>query len=92
MPTEARLASSPPPTVMVAKPVNKQIVEWQYFTAQTQAVDTVTITPRITGYIDNISFKEGYVVDVGDLLYVIDPRPYQATLDQAKGQLEQALA
>ena len=86
------LQAPPPPTVMVAKPVNKQIVEWQYFTAQTQAVDTVTITPRITGYIDNFSFKEGYVVDVGDLLYVIDPRPYQATLDQAKGQLEQALA
>jgi multidrug efflux pump subunit AcrA (membrane-fusion protein) len=86
------LQAPPPPTVVVAKPVNKQIVEWQYFTAQTQAVDTVTITPRITGYIDNISFKEGYVVDVGDLLYVIDPRPYQATLDQAKGQLEQALA
>src|SRR6201981_2353860 len=82
----------PPPTVIVAKPVNKQVVEWQYFTAQTQAVDTVTITPRVTGYIDNISFKEGDVVDVGDLLYVIDPRPYQATLDQAKGQLEQALA
>jgi multidrug efflux system membrane fusion protein len=86
------LQALPPPTVVVAKPVNKQIVEWQYFTAQTRAVDTVTITPRVTGYIDNISFKEGDVVDVGDLLYVIDPRPYQAALDQAKGQVEQALA
>jgi len=82
----------PPPTVIVAKPVNKQVVEWNYFTAQTQAVDMVTITPRVTGYIDNITFKEGDVVNMGDLLYLIDPRPYQATLDQAKGQFEQALA
>ncbi|HYY31669.1 MAG TPA: efflux RND transporter periplasmic adaptor subunit [Chthoniobacterales bacterium] len=78
----------PPPTVTVAKPVKKEIVEWQYFTAQTQAVDMVSITPRVTGYIDNIPFKEGDIVNVGDLLFLIDPRPYQATLDQAKGQLE----
>ena len=82
----------PPPTVTVAKPIKKEIVEWEYFTAQTQAVDTVSITPRVTGYIDNITFKEGDIVNFGDLLFVIDPRPYQAALDQAKGQLEQALA
>jgi RND family efflux transporter MFP subunit len=82
----------PPPTVTVAKPVKKEIVEWLYFTAQTQAVDTVSISPRVTGYIDNITFKEGDVVDFGDLLFVIDPRPYQAALDQAKAQLEQSQA
>jgi membrane fusion protein, multidrug efflux system len=82
----------PPPTVAVAKPVKKEVTEWKYFTAQTQAVDTITIIPRVTGYIDNIQFKEGDVVNSGDLLYVIDPRPYQAALDQAKGQLEQAIA
>jgi multidrug efflux pump subunit AcrA (membrane-fusion protein) len=75
----------PPPTVLAAKPVRKEIVEWQYFTAQTQAVDTVGIIPRVTGYIDNILFKEGDVVNFGDLLYLIDPRPYQAALDQARG-------
>jgi RND family efflux transporter MFP subunit len=82
----------PPPTVTVAKPVKKEIVEWLYFTAQTQAVDTVAIIPRVTGYIDNITFKEGDIVDFGDLLFIIDPRPYQAALDQAKGQLQQAVA
>jgi RND family efflux transporter MFP subunit len=82
----------PPPTVTVAKPVKREIVEWEFFTAQTRAVDMVTITPRVTGYIDNITFKEGDIVDLGDLLVIIDPRPYQAALDQAKGQLEQALA
>lgn len=73
----------PPPAVLVAKPVKKEIVEWQYFTAQSQAVDTITIIPRVTGYIDNILFKEGDVVNSGDLLYVIDPRPYQAALEHA---------
>jgi RND family efflux transporter MFP subunit len=82
----------PPPTVTVAKPVKKEIIEWQYFTARTQAMDTVSITPRVTGYIDNITFKEGDIVNFGDLLFLIDPRPYQAALDQAKGQFEQALA
>jgi multidrug efflux pump subunit AcrA (membrane-fusion protein) len=84
--------ATPPPTVLVAKPVKKEIVEWQYFTAQNQAVNTITIIPRVTGYIDSILFKEGDVVNSGDLLYVIDSRPYQAVLQQAKGQLEQALA
>ena len=82
----------PPPMVTVAKPIKKEIVEWLNFTAQTQAVDTVTVIPRVTGYIDNITFKEGDIVDFGDLLFVIDPRPYQAALDEAKGQLEQAAA
>src|SRR5258708_25974961 len=82
----------PPPTVTVAKPVKKEIVEWLYFTAQTQAVDTVSISPRVTGYIDNITFKEGDIVDFGDLVFVIDPRPYQPALDQAKAQLEQSQA
>ena len=82
----------PPPMVTVAKPIKKEIVEWLNFTAQTQAVDTVTVIPRVTGYIDNITFKEGDIVDFGDLLFVIDPRPYQAALDQAKGQLEQAIS
>jgi RND family efflux transporter MFP subunit len=82
----------PPPMVMVAKPIKKEIIEWLYFTAQTQAVDTVTIIPRVTGYIDNITFREGDIVDFGDLLFVIDPRPYQAALDEAKGQLGEAQA
>src|ERR1700752_5212903 len=76
-----RARAPPPPTEIGAKPVNKQVVEWDYFTAQTQAVDTVTITPRVTGYIDNITFKEGDVVNMDDLLYLIDPALNQATLD-----------
>jgi len=82
----------PPPVVTVGKPVVKEIVEWDYYTAQTQAVDNVSIRPRVSGYIDNITFRAGSVVDQGELLFVIDPRPYQAALDQAQGQLRQAQA
>jgi membrane fusion protein, multidrug efflux system len=82
----------PPPVVTVGRPVVKEIVEWDYYTAQTQAVDNVSIRPRVSGYIDNITFRAGSVVDQGELLFVIDPRPYQAALDQAQGQLRQAQA
>src|ERR1700716_4049661 len=59
---------------------------------RTDAVKSVNIPPRVSGYIDNITFKAGDLVSKGDLLFVIDPRPYQAVLDQANGQLRQAEA
>src|SRR5271166_3059158 len=73
----------PPPPVTIAKPVQKDIVEWDVYTGRTDAVESVNITPRVSGYIDNITFKAGDLVNKGDLLFVIDPRPYQATLDQS---------
>lgn len=82
----------PPPTVTVAKPVSKRIVDHADFTGQMAAVDNVDIRPRVSGYIDRIVFKEGDLVKAGNLLLVIDPRPYQAALDQATGQLRQAEA
>lgn len=82
----------PPPPVTIAKPVRKEIVEWDVFTGRTDAVESVNITPRVSGYIDNITFKAGDMVNKGDLLFVIDPRPYQATLDQASAQVRQAEA
>jgi membrane fusion protein, multidrug efflux system len=76
----------PPPPVTISKPVQKEIVEWNEYTARTGAVENVNITPRVSGYIDNITFKDGDSVNKGDLLFVIDPRPYQAVLDQAQAQ------
>ena len=83
---------SQPPPVTIAKPVQKEIIEWDYYTGRTAAVENVNITPRVSGYIDNVSFRAGDRVNKGDLLFVIDPRPYQAALDQAKAQLRQAEA
>jgi membrane fusion protein, multidrug efflux system len=84
--------ASPPPPVTIAKPVLKDIVEWDEYTGRTDAVENVNITPRVSGYIDNITFRAGDLVNKGDLLFVIDPRPYQATLDQASAQQRQAEA
>jgi membrane fusion protein, multidrug efflux system len=83
---------SQPPPVTIAKPIQKEIVEWDYYTGRTDAVENVNITPRVSGYINNITFRAGDTVNKGDLLFVIDPRPYQAILDQAKAQQREAEA
>jgi multidrug efflux system membrane fusion protein len=82
----------PPASVTVSKPVQKEIVDWNEFTGRTAAVNLVNVTARVSGYIVNIPFKEGDMVHKGDLLYQIDPRPYQDVYDQALGQLKQAQA
>jgi RND family efflux transporter MFP subunit len=82
----------PPTNVTVCKPVQKEVVNWSEFTGRTAAVNLVNITARVSGYIVSIPFKEGDIVHKGDLLYQIDPRPYQDAYDQALGQLKQAQA
>jgi membrane fusion protein, multidrug efflux system len=89
---QAPAPESQPPPVTIARPVQKEIIEWDYYTGRTEAVESVNVTPRVSGYIDNITFRAGDTVNKGDLLFVIDPRPYQAVLDQAKAQLRQAEA
>jgi len=82
----------PPPEVTVSKPEQKEVVNWNEFTGRTTAVKLVTVTPRVSGYIVDIPFKEGDLVHKGDLLFQIDPRPYQHAYEQAVGQLQQAQA
>jgi multidrug efflux system membrane fusion protein len=76
-----------PPEVMAAKVLSKRIIDWDEFTGRFQAVDTVELRPRVSGYIDRILFREGQAVKKGDTLVVIDPRPYQADFDRAKAGL-----
>jgi RND family efflux transporter MFP subunit len=80
----------PPPPVTVATPVHKEIVEWDEYTGRTEAVESVQIRPRVSGYIGRISFTEGQLVKPGDVLFVIDQRPYQDVLDQDKANLQKA--
>jgi RND family efflux transporter MFP subunit len=82
----------PPPEVTVSKPEHKQVVNWNEFTGRTAAVKLVTVTARVSGYIVDIPFKEGDIIHKGDLLFQIDPRPYQDAYEQAVGQLQQAQA
>src|SRR3981189_722777 len=82
----------PAPEVTVSKPEQKEVVNWKGFTGRTAAVKLVTVTPRVSGYIVDIPFKEGNLVHKDDLLFQIDPRPYQDAYEQAVGQLQQAQA
>src|ERR1700730_4682282 len=82
----------PPTEGTVSKPEKKEVVNWSEFTGRTAAINLVTVTPRVSGYIVDIPFKEGDLVHKGDLLFQIDPRPYQDAYEQAVGQLQQAQA
>jgi len=76
----------PPPTVTVATPLAMDVVDWDDFLGQFVAVDSVDVRPRVSGYLQQVAFKDGDMVRAGQPLFVIDARPYQAVLDQAKGQ------
>ena len=81
----------PPPeptTIPVSYPAQREITDFVDFTGRTEAIESVDIRPRTTGYLVKIPFKEGSDVKAGDLLFVIDQRPYQAQLDQALGQVD----
>lgn len=81
-----------PPTVVVSKPLRMNLVDWDDYVGQFVAVDSVDVRPRVSGYLQTIGFKDGDIVRKGQVLFVIDPRPYQAVLDQAKGQEAHAVA
>jgi multidrug efflux system membrane fusion protein len=91
-----RTAPPPPPAdtieVIAANPIVKQIVEWDEYTGQFEAIDFVSIRARVGGYLQSIHFTEGDFVKKGDLLFVIDPRPYEATVKQAEAAVGQAKA
>jgi multidrug efflux system membrane fusion protein len=80
----------PPPPVTANLPVFREIVEWDEYQGWVEAVDSVALRARVNGYLDSIHFKDGAEVQKGDLLFVIDPRPYQAELDRAEADLLQA--
>ncbi|MEJ2716753.1 MAG: efflux RND transporter periplasmic adaptor subunit [Deltaproteobacteria bacterium] len=82
----------PPPKVTVSKPLRKQIIEWDAYTGRFAAVDSVNIQARVSGYLESIHFTDGDTVKKGDLLFVVDPRPFKAALEQARGQESQARA
>jgi len=81
-------APPPAPQVSVATVLEKRVKDWDEFTGRFQAVETVEIRPRVSGYIDKVAFKEGGQVKAGDLLFVIDPRPYQAEYDRAAADVK----
>ena len=88
----AKQGEPPPPSVSVSEPLRRTVTEWDEFTGRFQAIDHVSIRPRVSGYLQSAHFHEGSMVKKGDLLFVIDPRPYEAAAEEAQGQLQTAQA
>lgn len=87
-----QMMSGEPPAVQVAKPVHKSVEFWDDYTARLEPYASVELRARIGGYLQLVNFKEGQFVKEGDLLFVIDPRPYEAALASAKAQVKEVEA
>jgi RND family efflux transporter MFP subunit len=89
-PQQPAAAAAPP--VTIAQPVKRTVTDWDEFTGRFDAVEEVQIRARVGGYVTSVEFRDGDIVKTGDLLYVIDSRPFEAVAEQANGQLSDARA
>ena len=80
----------PPPAVTVAKPIKRTVFDYDEYVGRFTAINSVEVRARVSGYLDGLHFKDGQLVKQGDLLFTIDKRPFQNTLDQARANLVQA--
>jgi multidrug efflux system membrane fusion protein len=85
-------AAAAPPSVTVAQPVKRTVTDWDEFTGRFEAVEEVQVRARVGGFVTGVEFRDGAFVKTGDLLYVIDARPFEAVAEQADGQLADARA
>src|SRR6195952_4863244 len=89
-PTPPAAAAAPP--VTVAQPTKRTVTDWDEFTGRFEAVEEVQVRARVGGFVTSVEFRDGAFVKTGDLLYVIDSRPFEAVAEQADGQLADARA
>ncbi len=80
----------PPPAVSVTTPVARETIDWDEFTGRLSSPETVEIRPRVSGYIEEVHFKEGAEIEAGDLLFTIDPRPYEAVVQRMEARVASA--
>lgn len=90
--SQEAVAPPPPPEVTVATPLKKMVIDWDEYTGRFQAVERVEVQSRVDGYLDDIRFQDGQMVEKGDVLFVIDQRPFQIALEGAQADLRQAEA
>jgi RND family efflux transporter MFP subunit len=89
---QAQQGAAPPPEVTVASPLVRRLTEWDEFTGRFEPVQEVEIRARVSGYLQEIRFEDGQTVEAGQVLFVIDPRPYQAMVDRMRAQIAQSQA
>jgi len=85
-------AAAAAPPVTVAQPTKRTVTDWDEFTGRFEAVEEVQVRARVGGFVTNVEFRDGAFVNTGDLLYLIDARPFEAVAEQADGQLSDARA
>jgi multidrug efflux system membrane fusion protein len=88
--TPTQPPAPPPAKVKIAQPLSQQVTEWDEFTGRIEAVNTVEIRARVSGYLEKVNFTAGAAVKKGDVLFVIDSKPFKAQLSYALAELEQA--
>ena len=88
--SEGQQAAPPPPAVTVSAPLEEAITRYDEFTGRFRAIERVEVRARVDGYLDEIRFTDGQLVEKGDVLFVIDQRPYQIALEQTRAELESA--
>ena len=79
-------------SVAVARPVKRTVTEWDEFSGRFEAVEEIQVRAQVGGFVTAVKFSDGAMVHAGDLLYVIDPRPFEAIAEQADGKLADAQA
>src|SRR6266446_11001832 len=85
-------AAPPPASVTVSQPLQHEVTRWDQYSGYLSSPKTVTVSARVSGLIEEAPFQEGAIVHAGDLLFRIDPRPFQADLDNKKAAVAQAKA
>ena len=90
--TTANKIQPPVPNVKVAQPLTQDVTEWDDYTGRIEAVSSVDVRARVSGYLEKVNFKAGELVKKGDLLFQIDPKPFIAQLNFAEAELERAKA
>ena len=93
MAVSSAIAQAPPaPKVTVAQPIAKHITTWDEYSGRFEAVESVEVRPRVSGFVDKVHFKDGQVVKAGDLLFTIDPRPFEIAVESARAETGRAKA
>ncbi|MFY7777112.1 MAG: efflux RND transporter periplasmic adaptor subunit, partial [Elstera sp.] len=92
-PLTARAQGAPPaPPVTVAAPLAQKVTQWDEYTGRFEAVERVDLRPRVSGYIEQVHFRDGQIVKKGDLLFTIDQRAYEIALESARADVARARA